>query len=358
MPMHTATRPSATRSATSRGTSVRLRLPNLERLGLGSLDADSRRRARYPQPRARVARLRERSRGKDTITGHWEMMGILTAVPFPDLSERLSGRGRRRVRADRRQAAARQHAGLGYRDHRRAGCRRTWRPGARSSIRRPIRSFKSRRTKTSCRCCGSTTGASRPREMLRPPHNVNRVIARPFVGEPGAFRRTPNRRDYAIEPPPNLLDELRTGECRGTRSREDRRHLLRSRRSRRPFASPITAKRWRGRYSCWTDVDHGFIFTNLNDFDSKYGHRRDVRGYASRARRARRHAPGAGGTLAHPRRADRYRRSRLRPDGTGHRPYPRIRPLPPSRAPAAGGMLGDIEGLDVRRANRQAGAPA
>ena len=62
--------------------------------------------------------------------------------------------------------------------------------------------------------------------MLRPPHNVNRVIARPFVGKPGAFRRTPNRRDYAIEPPPNLLDELRTGYDRGARGRKDLRHLL------------------------------------------------------------------------------------------------------------------------------------
>ena len=59
-----------------------LRLPNFERLGLGLL-TDIAGVAAVDRPRARVARLRERSRGKDTITGHWEMMGTLTSVPFP-----------------------------------------------------------------------------------------------------------------------------------------------------------------------------------------------------------------------------------------------------------------------------------
>ena len=51
----------------------------------------------------------------------------------------------------------------------------------------------------------------RARAMLAPPHQVNRVIARPFVGAPGAFVRTPNRRDYAVEPPANLLDPASPG---------------------------------------------------------------------------------------------------------------------------------------------------
>src|SRR5580692_1165671 len=59
-----------------------LHLPNLERLGLGLLTPVSG-VAAVADPRARIARLRERSRGKDTITGHWEMMGITTSVPFP-----------------------------------------------------------------------------------------------------------------------------------------------------------------------------------------------------------------------------------------------------------------------------------
>ena len=68
-----------------------LALPNLERLGLGSLTQIPG-VAPVANPEASVARLRERSRGKDTITGHWEMMGVVTEVPFPTYPERLSAR--------------------------------------------------------------------------------------------------------------------------------------------------------------------------------------------------------------------------------------------------------------------------
>ncbi len=68
--------------------------------------------------------------------------------------------------------------------------------------------------------------SARAREMLGPPHDVNRVIARPFRGRPGAFWRTPNRRDYAIEPPPNLLDELRAGDIEVHAVGKDFGHLL------------------------------------------------------------------------------------------------------------------------------------
>ena len=97
-----------------------LSLPNLERLGIGHI-ADARGVARVGEPRARVAKLREKSRGKDTITGHWEMTGIITTVPFPTYPNGFPARGRRRVRAHRRQAAARKPNRLGNRDYRGVG---------------------------------------------------------------------------------------------------------------------------------------------------------------------------------------------------------------------------------------------
>jgi phosphopentomutase len=115
--------------------------------------------------------------------------------------------------------------------------------------------------------------------MLLPPHGVNRVIDRPFVGEPGAFTRTPNQRDYAIEPPPSVLDTLAErgipvhavgkicdiycghGISSSVRVTDNRDAMEKT-------------------FDLLERVDHGFIFTNLNDFDSKYGHRRNVRGYA------------------------------------------------------------------------------
>jgi phosphopentomutase len=119
----------------------------------------------------------------------------------------------------------------------------------------------------------------RARAMLVPPHNVNRVIARPFAGTPGAFVRTPNRRDYAIDPPPNVLDRLALagvpvhavgkicdiysgrGVTTSARVADNEEAMTRT-------IELVEA------------LEHGLVFTNLNDFDSKYGHRRNVRGYA------------------------------------------------------------------------------
>jgi phosphopentomutase len=116
--------------------------------------------------------------------------------------------------------------------------------------------------------------------MLDEPHRVNRVIARPFVGKPGAFERTPNRRDYAIEPPPNLLDELRSKDVEvhavGKISDIYCGRAISS-------SARVTDNRdaMEKTFELLDRIDRGFIFTNLNDFDSKYGHRRNVRGYAN-----------------------------------------------------------------------------
>jgi phosphopentomutase len=118
----------------------------------------------------------------------------------------------------------------------------------------------------------------RARAMLVGPHAVNRVIARPFVGTPGTFSRTANRRDYAIEPPPSILDRLKNdgiavhavgkicdifcghGVASSVRVTDNQDAMEKT-------------------FDLLERVDRGFLFVNLNDFDSKYGHRRNVRGY-------------------------------------------------------------------------------
>lgn len=107
---------------------------------------------------------------------------------------------------------------------------------------------------------------------------MNRVIARPFTGPPGAYTRTPNRRDYAVPPPPTLLDRLAGegipvhavgkicdiycghGIVKSVRAADNAESVLRG-------------------LEMADGLDHGLVFVNLNDFDTKYGHRRDVRGY-------------------------------------------------------------------------------
>ena len=115
--------------------------------------------------------------------------------------------------------------------------------------------------------------------MLVPPHQVNRVIARPFNGPPGAYARTPNRRDYAVDPPPSILDEIAaTGvpiHAVGKICDIYCGHgIVDSVRVPDNTAGVQEALR------IADSIDHGVVFVNLNDFDSKYGHRRDVRGYA------------------------------------------------------------------------------
>ena len=119
----------------------------------------------------------------------------------------------------------------------------------------------------------------RARAMLVPPHQVNRVIARPFVGAPGSYARTANRRDYAIPPPPTVLDRIAAngvpvhavgkicdiycghGIAESVRVADNDEGVSKA-------------------LEIADTLNHGVVFTNLNDFDTKYGHRRNVRGYA------------------------------------------------------------------------------
>ena len=255
-----------------------LRLPNFERLGLGLLTEIPGVRA-APQPQARVARLRERSRGKDTITGHWEMMGIRTEVAFPtypdgfppEIVDAFTAITGKTPLGNRTASGTEIIEKLGV-EHLESG-----RPILYTSADSV---FQIAAHEAVVPVATLYEWSRRAREMLVVPHNVNRVIARPFIGKPGAFRRTPNRRDYAIEPPPNLLDELKTskievhavgkicdiycgrGVSSSVRVADNREAMERT-------------------FELLDSVNRGFIFTNLNDFDSKYGHRRDVRGYGS-----------------------------------------------------------------------------
>jgi phosphopentomutase len=116
------------------------------------------------------------------------------------------------------------------------------------------------------------------RAMLEPPHDVSRVIARPFVAEGGGYRRTANRRDYSIAPPgETLLDALATaGIPRTGVGKVDDLFAGRS------IASTHTASNAEGISGIknWlSSAESGFLFVNLVDFDQLYGHRNDVAGF-------------------------------------------------------------------------------
>jgi len=254
-----------------------LHLPNLERLGLGRLCEI----AGVPpagEPRARVARVRPLSAGKDTIAGHWEMAGILTEQPFPtypggfppELVAAFEAIAGRPVLGNLPASGTEIIERLGP-EHLATG-----RPilyTSADSVFQVAAHEEVIPLHTLYEWCEGARG------ILQAPHNVNRVIARPFLGEPGAFHRTPNRRDYAIEPPPSLLDELTAGgiEVYAVGKICD---IYCGRGIATPVRAADNGDAIEKTLEFMMRADRGFIFTNLNDFDSSYGHRRDARGYA------------------------------------------------------------------------------
>lgn len=254
-----------------------LQLPNFARLGLGCLTELAGVEA-AAVPRARVARLRERSKGKDTITGHWEMAGIVTEVPFPtypngfpkevvDEFAAITGK----VPLGNRTASGTEIIDELGPEHIATG-----RPILYTSADSV---FQVAAHEDVVPLPVLYDWCERARAMLVGPHAVNRVIARPFIGAPGAFARTANRRDYAIEPPPSILDQLA---AKGIPIHAVGKicdiycgHGIDS-----SVRVTDNSDAMQKAFDLLERVERGFIFVNLNDFDSKYGHRRNVRGYA------------------------------------------------------------------------------
>jgi phosphopentomutase len=253
-----------------------LHLPNFEQLGLGRI-ASIRGVAAVERPLAAVGRLSERSKGKDTITGHWEMAGIVTEVPFPtypqgfprDVVDAFAAICGRAPLGNIPASGTEIIAELGE-EHQRTG-----RPILYTSADSV---FQVAAHEATVPLGTLYDWCERARAMLVPPHAVNRVIARPFTGAPGSYARTPNRRDYALPPPRSVLDRL--AEARIPVHAVGKICDIYCGQG---IASSVrvvdNADAIEKALEIADATDHGFIFVNLNDFDSKYGHRRDVRGY-------------------------------------------------------------------------------
>jgi phosphopentomutase len=255
-----------------------LSAPNLEALGLGLLTEIDGVEPRA-EPGSGHGRLTEASAGKDTTTGHWEMMGIVLERPFPlypngfppEVIEPFEERIGRRVLGNVPASGTEIIAELGE-EHVRTGRPIVYTSGdSVFQIATHVRVVPLETLYEWCRVA---------RDILRRPHDVGRVIARPFDGEPGAFFRTPERRDFSVEPPePTVLDRLLAVgvPVYGVGKIQD------------IFAGRGITE---AVYSTSNDdgvnltIDYlrrpgpNLVFTNLVDFDSKYGHRNDAPGYA------------------------------------------------------------------------------
>jgi phosphopentomutase len=184
-----------------------LDLPSLEALGLGNVEPLEGCPPQSGAP-AIAGRLVERSKGKDTTTGHWEMMGIVTAKPFPtypqgfphDVIDPFMHKTGRGVIGNKAASGTEIIQELGE-EHQRTG---KWivytSADSVFQIAAHEETIPLEELYDACRSA---------REILTGKHEVGRVIARPFTGEPGNYTRTPNRHDFSVKPrTPNYLTLL------------------------------------------------------------------------------------------------------------------------------------------------------
>ncbi len=255
-----------------------LNVPNLCRLGLGNLKPMPQ-LAKAEHPQAAFGRCTLASPGKDTTTGHWEMAGIHLAKPFPlfpkgfppAVMNEFERRTGRKSIGNKAASGTEIIQELGE-EHMRTGspivytsADSVFQVAAHEGVI-PLAELY--------RMCAEA------RDILRGPYEVGRVIARPFQGVPGAFKRTTNRHDYAVPPPRGmLLDQLADKKVdifsvgkifdvflgRGIGG-----HVL----------TTSNADGMAKTLDAMQQHPTGLIFVNLVDFDQQYGHRNDVEGYA------------------------------------------------------------------------------
>ena len=254
-----------------------LQAPNLIELGLGCVPGVS----SLPRPARALGafgRAREASPGKDTSTGHWEMMGCPLTQAFPVdeggfpqaiVDEFVRRTGVSGVLGNTAASGTEIIARLGV-EHIQSG-----KPIVYTSadsvfqIAAHETHFGLERLYECCRIA---------REILDP-LGVGRVIARPFVGEPGAFTRTYNRRDWSMLPPQDTtLVRLQRHGVRvvGVGKIED---IFAGVGIDESLHTEGNRDGMRVTLEVAQRLEHGFVFVNLVDFDMLYGHRRDARGY-------------------------------------------------------------------------------
>jgi phosphopentomutase len=255
-----------------------LNVPNFIRLGLANIRPLA---GLTPpaSPEGAYGKASLFSPGKDTTAGHWEMAGIILDQPFPtypggfprELMDKFEAAIGRKTLGNYPASGTEVIKQLGE-EHMKTG-----RPIVYTSADSVFQIAAHEEVipiEELYRICTIARG------MLVDPHRVGRVIARPFIGAPGAFKRTERRHDYAVEPPrPMLLDLLQGAglDVFGIGKIPDiflNRGIAESwpgRNNRQALQSTVTAII---KPTC------GLVFTNLVDFDMLYGHRLDIEGYA------------------------------------------------------------------------------
>ena len=248
-----------------------LALPALFSLGLGKIMGLS-----APEPRASHGRMRERSAGKDTTTGHWEIAGVILDQPFatyaefpPELLRAIEREAGVTFIGNYPQSGTAILAELGA-EHVRTG-----HPILYTSADSVLQIAAHESVIPLPQLYEICHIARRHADAWR----IGRVIARPFTGEPGAFQRTSGRHDYSAIPPRTILNAIADSglPVHGVGKISD---IFAASGITRSTPTASNAEGMAALDTLWAENRDGLLFANLVDFDMHFGHRRDVPGYA------------------------------------------------------------------------------
>jgi phosphopentomutase len=268
-----------------------LRLPTLRTLGLdrlaplGDAPAEAGRHVPPPPaPRATYGRMAEASPGKDSVTGHWELMGVVLDRPFPTFPggfpQAIITEFERRI--GRQTLGNIAASGTAIIDRLGVEHMRTRKPIVYTSADSVFQIAAHEDVipvPELYRMCETAF------DLVSRGMGVGRVIARPFVGAPGAFTRTANRHDYALAPSAETLFDRLTGRGIPVVAVGKVNDLFAGRGIARALPTTSDADGLDKVVASMADTSSGLICANLVDFDMVYGHRNDVAGYAANLER-------------------------------------------------------------------------
>ncbi len=255
-----------------------LNMPNMKKLGLGNI-RELKGIPAVAEPMACYGKMQEASKGKDTMTGHWEIMGLNVQTPFQtfpngfpqELIDEIEKRTGRKVIGNKPASGTAIIEELG-KEHMETGALIVYTsadPVLQIAAHEEIVPLEE--LYKICEICRELTLDDR--------YKVGRVIARPFVGEPGNFTRTANRHDYALKPfGRTVMNELKDsgfdvialGKISDIYAGEGVTEAIRTKNNMDGMDKLVDSLK--------KDF-HGLSFLNLVDFDAVYGHRRNPEGY-------------------------------------------------------------------------------
>ena len=254
-------------------------IPNMAKMGFFNIDGIEV-GEKVSAPTAAYGRMAEASKGKDTTIGHWEIAGIYSGRPLPtypegfpqEILDEFSRRTGRKVLCNKPYSGTEVIKDYGE-EHERSGALIVYTSA--DSVFQIAAHEEVVPIEELYRCCEIA------REILVGEHGVGRVIARPFVGEKGNYSRTSRRHDYSLQPPAiTMLDQLKDAgkDVIGVGKIKD----IFAGKSITEFVYTNSNADGIDKTLDYVKKDFdGLCFVNLVDFDSIYGHRNDVDGYAA-----------------------------------------------------------------------------